>query len=39
MAEHLSFLLEGATAGAGLEGAGTRLEHARAMAADLLDRL
>ncbi|MFF8847994.1 TetR/AcrR family transcriptional regulator [Streptomyces sp. NPDC015127] len=39
MAEHLSFLLEGATARAGLEGAGTRLEHARAMAADLLDRL
>jgi AcrR family transcriptional regulator len=39
MAEHLSFLLEGAMARAGLEGAGTRLEHARAMAADLLDRL
>jgi AcrR family transcriptional regulator len=39
MAEHLSFLLEGATARAGLEGAGTRLEHARAMAAELLDRL
>ncbi|MFD8418070.1 TetR/AcrR family transcriptional regulator [Streptomyces sp. NPDC059466] len=37
-AEHLSFLLEGAMARAGLEGAGTRLEHARAMAADLLDR-
>ncbi|WP_426570189.1 TetR/AcrR family transcriptional regulator [Streptomyces canus] len=39
MAEHLSFLLEGAMARAGLEGTGTRLEHARAMAADLLDRL
>ncbi|MFI6340978.1 TetR/AcrR family transcriptional regulator [Streptomyces sp. NPDC050535] len=38
-AEHQSFLLEGAMARAGLEGAGTRLEHARAMAADLLDRL
>ena len=38
-AEHLSFLLEGAMARAGLEGAGTRLEHARVMAADLLDRL
>ncbi|WP_037852506.1 TetR/AcrR family transcriptional regulator [Streptomyces sp. NRRL S-340] len=38
-AEHLAFLLEGAMARAGLEGAGTRLEHARAMAADLLDRL
>lgn len=39
VAEHLSFLLEGAMARAGLEGAGTRLEHARAIAADLLDRL
>lgn len=39
VAEHLSFLLEGAMARAGLEGAGTRLDHARAMAADLLDRL
>ncbi|MFJ4623938.1 TetR/AcrR family transcriptional regulator [Streptomyces sp. NPDC088812] len=38
-AEHLAFLLEGATARAGLEGAGTRLAHARAMAADLVDRL
>nr|BFD86650.1 TetR/AcrR family transcriptional regulator [Streptomyces sp. Xyl84] len=38
-AEHLAFLLEGAMARAGLEGAGTRLEHARAMAADLVDRL
>ncbi|MFE6685712.1 TetR/AcrR family transcriptional regulator [Streptomyces sp. NPDC057743] len=39
VAEHLAFLLEGAMARAGLEGAGTRLEHARTMAADLLDRL
>ncbi|MCF6521502.1 TetR/AcrR family transcriptional regulator [Streptomyces sp. JJ36] len=39
VAEHLAFLLEGAMARAGLEGAGTRLEHARAMAADLLGRL
>ncbi|MFE7932366.1 TetR/AcrR family transcriptional regulator [Streptomyces sp. NPDC057456] len=39
MAEQLSFLLEGAMARAGLEGAGTRLEHARTMAANLLDRL
>ncbi|UUU25803.1 TetR/AcrR family transcriptional regulator [Streptomyces sp. DSM 40750] len=39
VAEHLSFLLEGAMARAGLEGAGTRLEHARTMAANLLDRL
>ncbi|CAL9611365.1 hypothetical protein SUDANB6_05656 [Streptomyces sp. enrichment culture] len=39
VAEHLSFLLEGAMARAGLEGTGARLEHARAMAADLLDRL
>lgn len=38
-AEHLAFLLEGAMARAGLEGGGTRLEHARAMAADLVDRL
>lgn len=38
-AEHLSFLLEGAMARAGLEGNGTRLQHARAMAADLLERL
>ncbi|MFE5207350.1 TetR/AcrR family transcriptional regulator [Streptomyces sp. NPDC056600] len=37
-AEHLSFLLEGAMARAGLEGGGARLERARAMAADLLDR-
>lgn len=39
VAEQLSFLLEGAMARAGLEGAGTRLDHARAMAATLLDRL
>jgi AcrR family transcriptional regulator len=38
-AEHLSFLLEGSMARAGLEGAGTRLRHARAMAAGLLERL
>ncbi|MER7332733.1 MULTISPECIES: TetR/AcrR family transcriptional regulator [unclassified Micromonospora] len=37
LAEHLSFLLEGAMARAGLEGEETRLQHARAMAADLLD--
>ncbi|MEV0598817.1 TetR/AcrR family transcriptional regulator [Streptomyces sp. NPDC050315] len=39
VAEHLAFLLEGAVARAGLEGGGTRLEHARTMAADLMDRL
>ncbi|MEV5612766.1 TetR/AcrR family transcriptional regulator [Streptomyces sp. NPDC052225] len=39
VAEHLAFLLEGAMARAGLEGAGTRVAHARAMAADLVDRL
>jgi hypothetical protein len=39
VAEHLAFLLEGAMARAGLEGAGTRLEHARRMAADLVARL
>ncbi|AZP16063.1 TetR/AcrR family transcriptional regulator [Streptomyces aquilus] len=38
-AEHLSFLLEGAMARAGLEGDGARLQHARALAAALLDRL
>ncbi|MCQ9131151.1 TetR/AcrR family transcriptional regulator [Streptomyces hilarionis] len=37
-AEHLSFLLEGAMARAGLEGDGERLQHARSMAAALLDR-
>ncbi|MFI8230213.1 TetR/AcrR family transcriptional regulator [Streptomyces sp. NPDC085900] len=39
LAEQLSFLLEGAMARAGLEGAATRVVRARAMAADLLDRL
>lgn len=39
LAEHLSFLLEGAMARAALEGDGARVRHARAMAAALLDRL
>lgn len=39
LAEHLSFLLEGAMARAGLEGEQTRLHHAREMAAALLDAL
>ncbi|MEU1407913.1 TetR/AcrR family transcriptional regulator [Streptomyces sp. NPDC005728] len=39
MAEHLAFLLEGAMARAGLEGDGERLQHARSLAATLLDRL
>jgi AcrR family transcriptional regulator len=39
MAEHLAFLLEGAMARAGLEGDGGRLQHARSMAAAMLDRL
>ncbi|MFF3336257.1 TetR/AcrR family transcriptional regulator [Streptomyces sp. NPDC002888] len=39
MAEHLSFLLEGAMARAGLEGDGDRVQHARSLAATLLDRL
>ncbi|MFC9128247.1 TetR/AcrR family transcriptional regulator [Streptomyces sp. NPDC057099] len=39
MAEHLAFLLEGAMARAGLEGDGERVQHARSMAAALLDRL
>ncbi|WP_374983878.1 TetR/AcrR family transcriptional regulator [Streptomyces fradiae] len=39
IAEHLSFLLEGAMARAGLEGDGNRVQHARSMAAALLDRL
>lgn len=39
LAEHLAFLLEGAMARAGLEGSGTRLAHARTMAADLIGRL
>ncbi|NYV76025.1 TetR/AcrR family transcriptional regulator [Streptomyces sp. UH6] len=38
LAEHLSFLLEGAMARAGLEGDGRRLAHARTLAAALLDR-
>lgn len=38
-AEHLAFLLEGAMARAGLEGDGDRVQHARSMAAALLDRL
>jgi len=38
-AEHLSFLLEGAMTRAGLEGDTSRLRHARAMAAALLDQL
>ncbi|MFK4099332.1 TetR/AcrR family transcriptional regulator [Streptomyces sp. NPDC019531] len=38
-AEHLAFLLEGAMARAGLEGDGERLQHARSLAAALLDRL
>ncbi|POX42359.1 TetR/AcrR family transcriptional regulator [Streptomyces sp. Ru73] len=38
-AEQLAFLLEGAMARAGLEGDDTRIQHARAMAAGLLDRL
>lgn len=36
LAEHLSFLLEGAVARAGLEGGDARLVRARAIAADLL---
>ncbi|MCX4672619.1 TetR/AcrR family transcriptional regulator [Streptomyces sp. NBC_01381] len=39
MAEHLAFLLEGAMARAGLEGDGGRLQHARAMAVTVLDRM
>ncbi|MER7960025.1 TetR/AcrR family transcriptional regulator [Streptomyces sp. NPDC096030] len=38
-AEHLSFLLEGAMARAGLEGGSERLTRARTMAAALLERL
>ncbi|MEW1762495.1 TetR/AcrR family transcriptional regulator, partial [Streptomyces cyaneofuscatus] len=37
LAEHLSFLLEGAMARAGLEGESRRLAHARTLAAALLD--
>lgn len=36
LAEHLSFLLEGAVARAGLEGTTARLEHARTVAAGIL---
>ncbi len=39
LAEHLSFLLEGSMSRAGLEGGTLRLEHARALAVDLLDAL
>ncbi|WP_368498260.1 TetR/AcrR family transcriptional regulator [Herbiconiux sp. A18JL235] len=39
LAEHLSFLLEGSMSRAGLEGGTPRLEHARALALDLLDAL
>jgi AcrR family transcriptional regulator len=39
LAEHLSFLLEGAVARAGLEGDSTRLHHARQLASALLDTL
>ena len=38
-AEHLAFLLEGAIVRAGLEGDSTRMEHARGLAARLLDTL
>ncbi|MFI2780227.1 TetR/AcrR family transcriptional regulator [Streptomyces sp. ALB3] len=37
LAEHLSFLLEGAMVRAGLEGDGSRLAHARTLATALLD--
>ena len=39
LAEHLSFLLEGAVARAGLEGDSIRLRHARQLASALLDTL
>lgn len=39
VAEHLSFLLEGAMARAGLEGRADRIEHARTMAAALMAAL
>ena len=39
MAEHLAFVLEGAMARAGLEGDAVRLEHARRIAAGLLEGL
>lgn len=37
LAEHLSYLLEGAVSRAGLEGIGTRLRRARAIASNLLE--
>jgi hypothetical protein len=39
MAGHLSFLLEGAVARAGLEGDGVRLRHAREIASGLIEAL
>ncbi|MGV9672931.1 TetR/AcrR family transcriptional regulator [Gordonia sp. NPDC003504] len=39
LAEHLSFLLEGAMVRAGLDGDDTRLRHARTLAVDLLEDL
>lgn len=39
LAEHLSFLLEGAMTRAGLEGHDARLRAARRMAASLLDQV
>lgn len=39
LAEHCSFLLEGAMSRAGLEGQSTRLEHAKQLAATLVDSL
>ncbi|GGJ03652.1 TetR/AcrR family transcriptional regulator [Streptomyces brasiliensis] len=38
-AEHLSFLLEGATVRAGLEGGSSRIRQARVLAAELLEQL
>lgn len=39
LAEHSSFLLEGALAGSGLKGTPARLEHARAIASRVLAAL
>lgn len=39
LAEHLSFLLEGAMSRAGLEGNDTRVQHAREIAASLLEAM
>ena len=39
LAEHFSFLLEGAVAGSGLEGTPARLEHARVIASRVLAAL